>query len=49
MATIDVKYTCGCGFSTKVVEAAVQHSNTQRHSLTALGMINKPTFTRIAG
>ena len=41
MATVKVKYNCGCRYSTTDVEEAVQHSNQQGHTLTAVGTIEK--------
>lgn len=39
MARIDVKYDCGCGYSTKSLEEAIKHAESQKHTLTALGTI----------
>ena len=43
MATNDVKYNCGCGYSTKKVEEAEAHSNLKGHTLTAYGVIKSDT------
>lgn len=39
MADVEINYSCGCGFKTKRLEAAVEHSDTQQHTLTVLGTI----------
>jgi len=39
MASINIKYSCGCRFSTDKLEAAVKHSNERHHTLTVLGEI----------
>ena len=41
MATVKVKYHCGCGYSTDKVEEAVKHSDEKGHTLTAGGTIEK--------
>jgi len=41
MATVKVKFQCGCGYQTKNVEEAVKHSDEKHHSLTVLGTIEK--------
>jgi len=41
MATNNVKYQCGCGYSTKKVEEAVQHVEKQQHTMFATGEIQK--------
>jgi len=41
MASVNVKYSCGCGYSTKKLEEAVKHSDKEHHSLTVLGEIRK--------
>lgn len=41
MASVKVKYTCGCGFSTSELEEAVKHSDEQNHTLTAGGTVEK--------
>lgn len=42
MATVDVHYNCGCGYSTTNPVEAVLHSNKHKHSLTVVGTITKP-------
>lgn len=39
MASIDIKYSCGCHFSTNKLEAAVKHSDEKCHTLTVLGEV----------
>lgn len=39
MADVDIVYGCGCGFKTGRLEAAVEHSDNTRHSMTVLGTI----------
>ncbi len=41
MASNNVKYTCGCGYSTAKLEEAVRHSDDKKHTLTASGEIKK--------
>ncbi len=41
MATIQILYRCGCGFSTKEVIEAVVHSEQAHHSLDVIGRIIK--------
>lgn len=41
MASVDIKFTCGCGFSTAKLEEAVKHCDERKHSLTVLGIIRK--------
>jgi len=41
MASVKVKYVCGCGYSTSKLEEAVEHSNKEKHTLTANGTIEK--------
>jgi hypothetical protein len=41
MATNNVKYNCGCGYSTSDVEEAKRHSNEKKHTLFAYGEIKK--------
>jgi hypothetical protein len=45
MATVEVTYTCGCGYSTTQVEAATNHSDKHQHTLTVLGVIKKAAQT----
>lgn len=42
MATVQITYNCGCGFSTKSQDEAVVHANTTKHTLTVHGLIKKP-------
>jgi len=39
MASVKIDYTCGCGFRTRSLEAAVEHSDDEHHSLVVLGEI----------
>jgi len=41
MASVKVKYSCGCGYSTGELEEAIKHSDEQKHTLTAGGTIEK--------
>jgi len=41
MASMKVKYNCGCGYSTDNLEEAVKHSDEKNHTLTATGTIEK--------
>lgn len=41
MATNNVKYSCGCGYSTKKVDEAVRHSDENNHTMFATGEIKK--------
>jgi len=41
MATNNVKYNCGCGYSTGDVEEAKRHSDEKKHTLCATGEIKK--------
>jgi len=41
MASINITYSCGCGFVTHKLEAAVEHADTQKHTLTVLGIVQK--------
>lgn len=41
MASINITYSCGCGFITHKIEAAVEHVDTMGHSLTVLGVVQK--------
>jgi len=41
MAANDVRYSCGCGFSTKNVEEAERHCDDKKHTLFAHGEIKK--------
>jgi len=47
MARITVKYNCGCGYSTSSLEAAIRHSDSLGHTLSAAGEIvhEKPKAT----
>ncbi len=45
MADVDVTYGCGCGFKTGRPEAALEHSDTQHHTLTVLGSIKPASRT----
>lgn len=47
MARITVIYHCGCGYSTPSLEAAIRHSDSLNHTLTAAGEIRseKPKAT----
>jgi len=46
MADVDITYGCGCGFKTRRLEAAVEHSDDKHHSMTVLGTI-KPASRAI--
>jgi len=35
----NINYNCGCGYHTKKLEEAIQHSNSKKHILTVLGTI----------
>lgn len=39
MATNNVKYVCGCGYSTKTLELAITHCDARHHTLIAQGSI----------
>lgn len=39
MAKHDVKYVCGCGFSTVSMSKAIEHSDSYGHQMTAQGTI----------
>jgi len=39
MAQIQVKYRCGCGFTTNDPEKAVEHSDHNKHTIPVLGYI----------
>jgi len=39
MAKVTVKYSCGCGFSATTLEEAIQHSDEEHHTLTAVGEV----------
>lgn len=41
MASIRIKYQCGCGYQTDKLEEAVKHSDGKKHTLTVLGEIRK--------
>jgi len=41
MASIQIKYSCGCGYATKLLEEAVKYSDDKKHTLTVLGEIKK--------
>ena len=41
MAMINVKYNCGCGYSTEEAEEAIRHSDANNHTLMVLGSIQK--------
>lgn len=41
MATVDVKFHCGCGYTTRKVEEAVRHCDKENHSLFVNGEIKK--------
>lgn len=43
MATVHVRYTCGCGFGADDVEAAKRHANSKGHTLTVLGVVKAPS------
>ena len=43
MASIEVRYNCGCGFHTSSLEAAVEHSDDTYHSVTVSGVIKPDT------
>ena len=48
MADVHVTYTCGCGFKTRRSEAAIEHSDSEHHSITVLGTI-KSTASKVSG
>jgi len=39
MASVKVKFNCGCGYSTDKLEEAVKHSDKLKHTLTAHGTV----------
>lgn len=39
MASVEIKYTCGCKFSTDKLEEAVEHADAKGHTLTVLGVV----------
>ena len=39
MASIQVKYRCGCGYSTNSQDEAVEHSDHNKHTIPVLGYI----------
>ena len=39
MASIHISFDCGCGFSTRSLEEAVQHSDALYHTLTVSGTV----------
>ncbi|KKM96759.1 hypothetical protein LCGC14_1174960 [marine sediment metagenome] len=41
--TSEIKYTCGCKFSTTKLEEAVKHSDSNIHIMTVLGTIKPET------
>lgn len=41
MATNEVKYNCGCGYSTRKLEEAMRHSDKENHTMFATGEIKK--------
>ena len=41
MASIQIRYWCGCGYRTDQLEEAVKHSDEQKHTLTVLGEVRK--------
>lgn len=41
MASVSIKYGCGCGYRTDKLEEAIKHSDQDNHSLTVLGTITK--------
>ena len=41
----EIKFNCGCGFSTSKLEEATNHSNSNKHILTILGLV-KPEPTK---
>ena len=42
MAEVNIKYCCGCGFTTTNLAEAVLHSDLNKHSLDVVGRIVKP-------
>ena len=40
MIKVDIKYTCGCGFSTRKQSEANTHCNNKGHTLTVYGTIS---------
>ena len=41
MASVIIRYTCGCGFTTYELEAAIKHSDERNHTLTVLGEVRQ--------
>jgi len=41
MAKIEVRFNCGCGYGTSKLEEAVQHSDSEAHTLIAQGLVRK--------
>lgn len=39
MANVQIKFTCGCGYSTHSQDEAVEHSDHQKHTIPVLGYI----------
>ena len=39
MTSVNIDYNCGCGYSTKDLEAAKKHADSHGHSLTVCGSI----------
>jgi len=39
MAKVDIKYECGCGYSTRDVDEAANHCDTKSHKITITGTV----------
>lgn len=42
MASVNIDYNCGCGFTTRKLEEATEHADSNGHSLTVCGNIKAP-------
>ena len=44
---ISMSYACGCGYATRVLDAAIAHANTTRHSVRIHGEITPAPLSTV--